>query len=231
VEQRKFYPFGMDALTPARPQTRLAFTGHERDTALALDSMKARYSSPSLGRFHSVDPVEGKPAAPQSWNRFTYVSNNPMRLIDPQGLQEADPGDATPHLVPNEHQGTRVMLYSMLMPLSSVGGRMGSRRSTAWRRILGFGATAIVLGLLTSGIWLATGSRSIASDPLIVLLGFLLLPFVALFLYEMFACRRDDLFQELYGNPKGAKRRRFSRRDKVGHARVNDYWSMKSPRD
>jgi RHS repeat-associated protein len=111
VEQRKFYPFGMDALTTASPETRLAFTGHERDTALALDYMKARYCSPSLGRFHSVDPVEGEPAAPQSWNRFTYVSNNPMRLIDPQGLQEENPGDATPHLAPNEDQRPSVTFH------------------------------------------------------------------------------------------------------------------------
>jgi hypothetical protein len=50
--------------------------------------MKARYCSPSLGRFHSVDPVEGEPAAPQSWNRFTYTRNNPLTRIDPQGTDD-----------------------------------------------------------------------------------------------------------------------------------------------
>jgi RHS repeat-associated protein len=86
----------MDALTTASPETRLAFTGHERDTALALDSMKARYSSPSLGRFHSVDPVEEKPAAPQSWNRFAYTRN------DPQGTQD-DPTVRYPHKPEDRH--------------------------------------------------------------------------------------------------------------------------------
>jgi pimeloyl-ACP methyl ester carboxylesterase len=33
-----------------------------------------------------VDPVEGKPGAPQSWNRFAYVRGNPVRSVDPDGL-------------------------------------------------------------------------------------------------------------------------------------------------
>jgi hypothetical protein len=33
-----------------------------------------------------------------------------MRLIDPQGLQEENPGDATPHLAPNEDQRPSITL-------------------------------------------------------------------------------------------------------------------------
>lgn len=28
---------------------------------------------------------------PQSWNRYTYVLNNPLRLVDPTGLESQDP--------------------------------------------------------------------------------------------------------------------------------------------
>jgi uncharacterized protein RhaS with RHS repeats len=47
--------------------------------------MKARYCSPSLGRFHSVDPVEGRSAAANSWNRYSYVRNDPVAFVDPNG--------------------------------------------------------------------------------------------------------------------------------------------------
>lgn len=34
----------------------------------------------------TVDPVGGNPARPQSWNRFAYVLDNPLKYIDPFGL-------------------------------------------------------------------------------------------------------------------------------------------------
>jgi len=47
--------------------------------------MHARYYSPHLGRFMSVDPAGGNEFSPQSWNRYTYALSNPMRLVDPDG--------------------------------------------------------------------------------------------------------------------------------------------------
>lgn len=53
------------------------------------DSMHARYHSPLYGRFLSVDPINsGRPGSPQSWNRYAYVRNNPLRYVDPDGRQE-----------------------------------------------------------------------------------------------------------------------------------------------
>ncbi len=51
-----------------------------------LDYMHARYYSPWMGRFLSTDPINsGKPGAPQSWNKYTYGLNNPMKYVDPDG--------------------------------------------------------------------------------------------------------------------------------------------------
>jgi hypothetical protein len=41
-----------------------------------------------MGRFTSPDPLlsSGRPIYPQSWNRYSYVINHPLSLIDPDGL-------------------------------------------------------------------------------------------------------------------------------------------------
>ena len=63
-------------------------TSYERDTETQLDYAKARYFSSVQGRFISSDPLlaSGRPAVPESWNRYTYVLNNPLVLVDPDGL-------------------------------------------------------------------------------------------------------------------------------------------------
>ena len=55
-----------------------------------LDYFGARYFSGAQGRFTSPDPLlaSGRPENPQTWNRYAYVSNNPLRSIDPTGLEE-----------------------------------------------------------------------------------------------------------------------------------------------
>jgi RHS repeat-associated protein len=68
------------------------FTGKERDAETGLDYFGARYFASAQGRFSSPDPLLGSsnPLDPQSWNRYTYGLNNPLRYIDPLGLYEWD---------------------------------------------------------------------------------------------------------------------------------------------
>jgi hypothetical protein len=47
--------------------------------------MHARFYSSATGRFLSVDRIAGIPAHPQSWNRYTYVLSNPLKLVDHDG--------------------------------------------------------------------------------------------------------------------------------------------------
>lgn len=89
-----YLPFGQElgiATTDGEP---MKFTGHERDDDPAgdtnpLDYMHARYYAPSLLRFLSVDRASGTPAAPQSWNRYTYARNSPLKAVDPDGNRPA----------------------------------------------------------------------------------------------------------------------------------------------
>jgi RHS repeat-associated protein len=63
-------------------------TQYERDGETGLDYAQARYYASAQGRFTSVDPImaSARATAPQSWNRYSYVLNKPLNLIDPSGL-------------------------------------------------------------------------------------------------------------------------------------------------
>ncbi|MEL7061883.1 MAG: RHS repeat-associated core domain-containing protein, partial [Acidobacteriota bacterium] len=90
ISRHAFHPFGDEATVVASSDLELKFTGHERDRndggVSTLDYLHARYTSPMLGRFLAVDPISGNPGTPQSWNRYAYTLNNPMRFVDPLGL-------------------------------------------------------------------------------------------------------------------------------------------------
>lgn len=64
-------------------------TSKERDTETGLDYFGARYMSSPQGRFTSPDPLleSADPSDPQTWNRYAYGLNNPLRFIDPTGME------------------------------------------------------------------------------------------------------------------------------------------------
>lgn len=47
--------------------------------------MNARYYLSGMGRFLSADTIVPSPTNPQSFNRYSYVYNNPLKYIDPSG--------------------------------------------------------------------------------------------------------------------------------------------------
>ncbi len=86
-----YYPFGQEATSAGQDEVGLKFTGHERDKTgtgvrSELDYMHARHCSPVVGRFVSVDPARSAESrAPQSWNRYSYGLNSPLKYTDPDG--------------------------------------------------------------------------------------------------------------------------------------------------
>jgi RHS repeat-associated protein len=69
---------------------RQKFTGYEHDAETGLEFAQARYYSSSCGRFTSPDPYTGSMSLtdPQSFNRYSYVSNNPVNSTDPSGMSQ-----------------------------------------------------------------------------------------------------------------------------------------------
>jgi len=102
-EEIAYYPFGQIRNryleTEGAPAVEHDFTGKETDTESGLTQLGARSYDAVLGRFASVDPLFGNPAAldgnaldafleePQKLGLYSYALNNPVRYYDPDGLE------------------------------------------------------------------------------------------------------------------------------------------------
>jgi RHS repeat-associated protein len=123
LSQNDFFPFGAARTRQTQEQINwggdlhidgMRFAGHWRaflghpgvESEDYLDYMHARYYDSNLGRFLSVDPVLGDPRQPQSWNRYTYVMNNPLKFTDPTGMMFFGVITVAPREDPSHPEGT-----------------------------------------------------------------------------------------------------------------------------
>ena len=117
IKRHDYLPFGEELFAGAGGRTnglgyssgdgvRQQFTAKERDIETGLDYFGARYYGSMMGRFTSADPLmaSGRACVPQSWNRYSYVLNNPLNLIDPNGLEDDDAQDPKKKKDPNPPQ-------------------------------------------------------------------------------------------------------------------------------
>ncbi len=82
-----YYPFGMvmdgRSGNTSNPDDLYKFTGKERDIETGYDYFGARYYDSRIGRWLSVDPLADKYPG---WSPYNYCVNNPLRFIDPNGM-------------------------------------------------------------------------------------------------------------------------------------------------
>jgi RHS repeat-associated protein len=85
--QREYYTWGGDRQVGSQEWNwDYKFTGMFRGGPGNLDyTLNRRYSS-RAGRWMSPDPMGGHTEDPQTLNRYVYARNNPLRIIDPTGL-------------------------------------------------------------------------------------------------------------------------------------------------
>jgi RHS repeat-associated protein len=66
--------------------THKGYTGHEQLDNLNLVHMNGRVYDPLIARFLSADPIIQDPYHSQSFNRYSYIWNNPLNGTDPTGF-------------------------------------------------------------------------------------------------------------------------------------------------
>ena len=84
-EDLVYYPFGETFINTGSADVAYKYTGKERDGSTVLYFYEARYYDAVLGRFISADRLVPNPLNPQDFNRYTYVRNNPLLYVDPNG--------------------------------------------------------------------------------------------------------------------------------------------------
>lgn len=81
------HPANWDYTSVPAPTSYLyrGFTGHEHLTNFNLINLNGRMYDPVVGRVLSPDNFVQRPYSTQSYNRYSYVMNNPLRYTDPSG--------------------------------------------------------------------------------------------------------------------------------------------------
>ena len=95
ISYEEYYPYGSTSYQAVRQDVevnlkRYRYTGKERDEETGFYYHGARYYAPWLGRWTSADP-EGIREGP---NAYIFVSNGPLRLVDPSGRNQEQPQGA-----------------------------------------------------------------------------------------------------------------------------------------
>lgn len=99
LDDADFYPFGGERTYTSTSGNAYKFTSKERDAESGLDDFGARYFTSQFGRFMTPDwsasPVLVPYADlgnPQTFNLYSYVANNPLNGVDPEGHLRLDIG-------------------------------------------------------------------------------------------------------------------------------------------
>jgi RHS repeat-associated protein len=70
------------------------FQGHKDDSESGLHYNLARYYDPKISRWAAADSVTTPVYDPQSLNKYAYVRNDPVNLVDPDGNQYGAGGES-----------------------------------------------------------------------------------------------------------------------------------------
>jgi RHS repeat-associated protein len=137
--------------------TERGFTGHQHVDRLDLIHMNGRTYDPKLGRFMQADIVVQAPANTQSYNRYSYLMNNPLNGTDPSGYEALTLGSVLKFLawVAAEYVAY-TQTGTIIIPLSSNFGVVVPVGGAANNGFAGHGATQAAFGN-SAGAWTYPG--------------------------------------------------------------------------
>jgi RHS repeat-associated protein len=100
ISYEEYHPYGSTAFHTADGNAevsakRYRYTGKEKDDETGLYYHGARYYAPWLGRWTAADPIGMRDGV----NVYSYVANNPCRLVDRAGLEGSEPQKEEPPAV------------------------------------------------------------------------------------------------------------------------------------
>ena len=78
-------PWGLQSVTRNDIGILRGYTGHEMLPEFGLINMNGRLYDPQIGRFLSPDNYVQEPYSSQSFNRYSYCMNNPLKYVNPDG--------------------------------------------------------------------------------------------------------------------------------------------------
>ncbi len=97
VFEQDYTPFGQTLYQPgtvAKPTSGVepgfGYTGQREEADIGLYYYNARYYDPEIGRFTREDEYQGDITRPQTLNLYSYVLQNPLKYVDPDGYSEYD---------------------------------------------------------------------------------------------------------------------------------------------
>jgi RHS repeat-associated protein len=89
VGRQKYYAYGRTRSVTGTIPTDKQYTGYQAEGELYF--AQARFYDPWIGRFTAADTLVPEPGNPQALNRYSYVYNNPLGFVDPDGMCAYDP--------------------------------------------------------------------------------------------------------------------------------------------
>jgi len=97
IQQEEYYPFGLAFNSYQRENgmiNNFLYNGKEKQDELDLNWLDygARMYMPEIGRWGVIDPLA---ETGRRWSTYNYAYDNPIRFIDPDGMQADDFGNVT----------------------------------------------------------------------------------------------------------------------------------------
>jgi RHS repeat-associated protein len=99
--ETRYYPWGTTRYTSGTTPTTFRFTGQRIETSFGLYFYGARWFDPYLNRWIQPDVIIPDPNNSQSYDRYAYAFNNPLKYTDPSGHHYCDSANADPEECPD----------------------------------------------------------------------------------------------------------------------------------